>query len=326
MVYLKKTSYFFSFLIIIFVLITCTSYEASQPLNFTDIMLLSSIDKFDPIERDPASFAITYYFKPYADIIPNLTIHSGYYPSDNELLVAHFLTGTNSQSGTAILIHGFNGNALDTNLQYFAQQFIKNGYGVIILNLPGHGFSGGYRSSVDNFEEYGNMVTTFLHQYEKKLQNPLYMAGISTGALAIFDGARKDKIVNSSIEKYALIVPFLYMKHAGALEFGSYLTDSVHSRKSGPMTIYNIATKWIQKSQDWAKKRKKEQLIIKKDKVFITFAEDDNVINFKKSYDFYKKTYPNAKINVYPNQDHTFTKETYQAFRNDIMSFFLNKK
>ncbi len=319
-------------------LFSCASREALQPPNFTDFLLLSSLGPFDMASKKTASPAIQNYFKVYFDVIPNLRMHSGYYISPRKpyladdagyisrdlLLSAHMLSGAQSDAGTVILIHGYNGTARYTHFQYFAQQFIKRGFRVVLLNLPGHEFSGGYRGSVESFEDYGNMVMAFLGQYRKQLGPKTYLIGMSTGSVSIFDAMRRDKDLFSSVDKVALIVPFLYIKNSGVLNFASYFANSVSSKKSGPLTTYNIPSKWIRKAQQWGKAREQErELQIQNQNVFIAFAEQDKVIDGKKAQEFYKEVYPNARIKAYAGQDHLLSKSGYEIFREEIMSFFV---
>ena len=336
----KLQKYLIIFVCIAAFLFSCKSQEISQPIDLTDFLLMSNLEPLNIKSEKSASLAIQNYFKRYFKIIPNLKINSGYYISprtpflsqdqgeisNDLLLVAHILTGEKSDKGTAVLVHGYTGSSRYVHFQYFAQQFIKNGYRVVLLNLPGHEFSGGYRGSVENFEDYGNMVIEFLSQYRTQLGKTVHMIGMSTGSISLFDAMRRNETLFSSINKVALIVPFLYVKNSGILNFASYFARSIRGKKSGPLTIYRIPGKWMREAHKWSKARNKETHQIQNKNVFIAFAEKDQTIDVKKSQRFYKMRYPYATIKTYAGQDHLLSKQGYENFQEDIMTFFLSKE
>ena len=309
-------------IVILLLFVSCTSKQAEQPLNFTDMLLLSNISSFDITATDTNNHAVNWYYSSYFSVIPNLQIHSGYYPSNGELLVAHMFTGANTDKGTVIIIHGYTGGLRENHFKYFTQQFIKRGYRVIGLDLPGHEFSGGYRSSIKKFEDYGTMLLDFLAQNQGQLGSEVNLLGFSVGATAIFDAAQRNPLLLSTINKTALLVPFIKMKNSGWLAFGSAFTYTVRSRNEGPLEIYNISTVWIRKQREWEKAMRKNASTITDNSIFIAFAEKDKVIDYPAAIKFYTEKVPNATIVTYEGEDHNITKEHYQKFRNDVMAFF----
>lgn len=302
-----------------------TQREALQPQNFTDVYLLSRLGEFDINSTKENAPAVARYFKDYYEVIPDLRTYSGVYYSGDELLAAHLLRGTRTDAGTVILIHGYNGTMIEPHFEYFAQQFIKNGFRVVLLNLPGHEFSGGYRSAVNSFADYGAMVVNFLSQNKKSLGPAVYAVGISTGSVAIFDALRTSPEVRGIITKSALLVPFIRMRAAGLLEFGSYLSPSINSGRRGPMQIYNLSTRWIRQAGAWQKEVSaaiKDSGPLDGKNIFIAFAEQDKAIQVAPSRDFYSQAFSAATVKTYAGQDHMFSKAGYEDVRSDVMQFF----
>ncbi len=95
------------------------------------------------------------------------------------------VVGGNPQRGTVFLVHGY----LDHSGSWspVIKRILQEGFIVIALDLPGHGFSGGVRGDIEDFSRYGEAVRKVVGwALEGSIPRPWIAVGHSTGAAAIW--------------------------------------------------------------------------------------------------------------------------------------------
>lgn len=81
-----------------------------------------------------------------------------------------------------VIVHGFAEHM--RCYSSVARWFSKNGVAVHMMDLPGHGLSGGPRGHIDDFREYLDDVHLFFHSYPQFMKTkPTYLLGHSLGGL-----------------------------------------------------------------------------------------------------------------------------------------------
>jgi len=87
--------------------------------------------------------------------------------------------------GTVFLVHGY----LDHSGSWapVIKRILREGFIVVALDLPGHGFSGGSRGDIEHFSQYGEAVRRVVEWAERvSPPRPWIAIGHSTGAAAIW--------------------------------------------------------------------------------------------------------------------------------------------
>ncbi len=87
-----------------------------------------------------------------------------------------------SPKGIIIGVHGFAEHS--GRYRHVGEFFVKNGYSFYMMDLRGHGKSGGHRAYVNNFDEFISDEDKFV-DYVRELENveKVYMLGHSMGGL-----------------------------------------------------------------------------------------------------------------------------------------------
>lgn len=288
--------------------------------NFSEVFLLSDIPPFSIDNPQIDNAARQWYFEPYTTIIPNLTTYSGYYISDGELLVAHTLVGNKTTKGTIIMIGGYNSTPLVSSFQYFAQQFILEGFRVILLDVPGHGFSGGQRGDISSYKKYGNMIADFLVLTDGQLGDQIVMIGISVGAIAIYDAYIHNEQLMKQVNTSVLMSPFYDLKNSNLYLIGSKIVSGIYIEKEkSPLQISQLSGNWIKEQRKWTAQLNDYPILNKK--LLLVFGEQDEVIKYEKSRDFFNGKINNADYKIYPNQDHVFSNDGYKTVRTEIVDW-----
>lgn len=310
-------------LISIVFFMNCAS-PSNNTTDFSEMYLLQDMKAFSVSNPPENNQFRLWYFEHYLNTIPNINIYTGVFVSEGNILAAHMIEGENTEKGTLIMIHGYNGTVLNGHFQYFAQHFIPLGYRVILLNLPGHGFSGGVRGDVRDFADYGSMIKDFLDITKNQLGENIVLIGHSTGAIAIYESYIQYPDVMKYIDAAVLISPFKDIKFGTLYEVGSVFVPSVSTKYKQILRLRTVPSVWIQKEKAWSKKIKTYPILDTKEMLLI-FGENDTVITKNESIQFYNKQITNKKMRIYPNQNHAFTNDGYNVFREETILWIAQK-
>lgn len=305
------------------ILLGCVSKNSEFP-NYSETYLLQNMTSFSITEPAPNSKERLWYFNSYASVIPNLQIHSGVYLSSGEILAAHMLWGEQYDQGTVIMIHGYNGTILNTHFQYFAQQFIQKGYRVILLNIPGHEFSGGKRGNIKDFSDYRKMLVDFLKLTEGQLGENLVLIGHSVGAATIYDAFIQSPEVLQEVDTAVLIAPFKDLKFSGIYQLSAYFVPGINVEQEELLQLNRVSTEWILKVREWSKEIENYPTLVGKE-MLIIFGEEDNVIKNEISQEFFNEKIKNKKIRTYKGQGHLLVKDGYKKFRTETMDWIFSQ-
>lgn len=112
--------------------------------------------------------------------------------------VAHFFSFLSNES-YSVFVHEIYPSHADTTIIFFHgylshsglfsdfyQYFLERGFGIVSVDLPGHGLSSGLRTGINDFLEYANVVKLV---YDKVATNgkKVVLLGHSTGCAAIYE-------------------------------------------------------------------------------------------------------------------------------------------
>ena len=313
---MNKNKYLLLTIYIIFTaigLLSCGSNFRSPPVkNFTEVYLLDNMPTFsidNPIWNNSHRER---FFKVYYEHIPNLKTSTGLYFSHSDLLAAHLLEGENTDKGTLIMIHGYRGSLTFTFFQHLAKVYIERGYRVVLLNLPGHEFSGGYRGSVNDFTDYSDMINSFFTHTEGQLGEEVIMLGHSTGAISIYDAYIRYPETMRQVDATVLLSPFIGLNLDTVFAFSAVFIDGVLVEDyKAPMQFLVVPGSWIKELRNWSNKIKNYPLL--NEKLLLVFGSKDEVIKLQPSIDFYSKKIPAADVKVYEGQDHSFFTTMHNA-------------
>jgi alpha-beta hydrolase superfamily lysophospholipase len=138
--------------------------KALRPLDF------SAAEGYSPPVQD--------YLR-YYDIAADSVRHVfGTFRSGQRTLAGH-VYNPQSTAGTLILLHGYYDHT--GILRHLIRFGLQRGLCVAAFDLPGHGLSGGERSSIGAFGEYRQALEDFLAVSGPHLPRPWYLVGHSTG-------------------------------------------------------------------------------------------------------------------------------------------------
>ena len=112
--------------------------------------------------------------------------------------------------GTVWVVHGY----LEHSglYRHILPQLFRQGFAVLIYDLPGHGLSSGVRASIGSFAEYQVILRHLLHSFQNELPTPWLGLGQSTGGAILMDYALSSCAQHQkpAFERLFLLAPLVY--------------------------------------------------------------------------------------------------------------------
>ncbi len=307
-------------LILCIPLVSCAS-KPFQPINATETYLLSTLSYFDFQNPRQSVVIENEFFSEALSLVPGVMLHSGYFPSQGELLVAHMFYTSRASDKTLVLIHGFRGGAQYSHFLYLMQQFVMRDYRVVVLNLPGHEFSGGIRGGIASFEHYGDMVKDFINYVPPLFSGENSFVGHSTGAVALMI-ALQDEAFRPYADRAVFLSPYSRLRGENVLTFLSHFADAV-GKDDELFAIITVSREFMPRYREWRKQAQKYPPIDDVP-ILVLFAENDRVVHVEQSERYHSEKFPQATLFTYKNQNHTFTNSGYREVREHVMQFLLD--
>lgn len=241
--------------------------------------------------------------------------------------------------GTVFFIHGY----LDHTggLSRTVNFLLANGYQVITVDLPGHGFSQGESGTISTFNEYVEAVKCGYEFIKKDIAlSPVIGLGHSTGGAILFHAA-SEKIVH--LDKLILVAPLYYPYRwnitRGTLKFiGKFIPQSkrrfkknsedlVYRQfvKSDPLQGQQLKSAWILAMEKW--QTYIANCPILHTPVYFLQGEKDTTVDWKENIHFYRHKCKDIQIAFFPSGRHQLLNEevSIRYLVHDRMKHFLEK-
>ncbi|MCF7927878.1 MAG: lysophospholipase [Spirochaetales bacterium] len=93
-----------------------------------------------------------------------------------------------SKAPVVYVFHGYLEHSLVNS--GFIRSLVEKGWNVVAPDLPGHGLSSGKAAHIDDFQDYGEVVSLIRMETAAWFEGPVYLLGQSTGASAVLEHLR----------------------------------------------------------------------------------------------------------------------------------------
>jgi alpha-beta hydrolase superfamily lysophospholipase len=219
--------------------------------------------------------------------------------------------------GTIIAWHGYSGySALNLSALY---RLVEDGWSVLAVDLPGHGFSSGPAGDIGDFSDYGACVRGAIDwrnsQKAFSLPLPLVLLGHSTGGAAVLEALWQR---STDIDRVVLLAPLIDLGSSG---FASCMVGGaslfapdgrVTGRRSGYLSPYEIPFTWVKALGRWRAKLDERPTIATP--LLMLQGDADKVLDWRSNIDDLKRFAPDAVVLVLRGRGHTlFDRSAAQA-------------
>lgn len=229
---------------------------------------------------------------------------------DDSYRLSTYLYKQNNEDKIFILFHGYVDNC--GYMKHISSFLWQKGYSILCVELPGHGGSSGERAQVDSFQTYGHILHRIVSPLKEKYKEVNILAH-STGAVVFLEGLFISNSF-SDLKKVILLSPLIRTKHWTIAKIGHVLLqpfiekiprrnkdNPIYRRfnliaKQDPHYIDQISLLWFSQLRTWYSLRIENNSKNFQQAPYVLFGSEDEVIDVEFNRDFYKKSFPNAKI------------------------------
>ncbi|WP_053070453.1 alpha/beta hydrolase [Alkalihalobacillus pseudalcaliphilus] len=273
------------------------------------------------------SEAVQHYLQFYHLPHKNIKYCHGYIHSSKEKIFVQSFSKSNPK-GTVFLMHGY----LDHVgcLSRFIHYLIEQNYQVIGFDLPGHGLSTGEKASIQDFEDYVEVLDDVIHLVKDNIAQPLYLVAHSTGAAISFSyllnhqnmfkrvvliapliraaSFRVSKCLFWVAKPFIRQLPRVFRANSNEQAFLEFI-------KSDPLQARVLPMKWIGAKLTWFKRISKGQTC--SSDVLILQGDRDKTVDWKYNLSYLEKSVPNNEIHLVKGAGHHLLNEV-QIVQNQI--------
>jgi alpha-beta hydrolase superfamily lysophospholipase len=203
----------------------------------------------------------------------------GYLPSGDYRIFTHLLVpppGAPPARGTVFVFHGFASDS--SRYGALAAALLREGWAVVLADLPGHGLSTGTPGDAPDFGIYGRMVRDLTAALDPYLPRPFAAIGHSTGALAVLDYSLR---YEQTFVRCAFFAPLVRTAWWPVLRGARSLTRPwIHSLKTTSYTALGVRRfplRWFDALVAWERRvRRAERLNLPP--TLVLLADRDGVV------------------------------------------------
>ena len=192
--------------------------------------------------------------------------------------------------GTAFVFHGFASES--SRYSALSAALLREGWNVLLVDLPGHGLSTGKRGHAADFSLYGDAVHQTLQNVSAYLGGPYVAIGHSTGALAIMDYSVR---YEQAFHRVVFFAPLVRTVYWPVLRFVRTITSPwIHSLRAFStsdlgLRVFPVA--WFDGLVKWNKDMQSRKSLGLPATLLLQ-AQKDSVVDNKFNLDFVKKRTP----------------------------------
>ncbi len=230
--------------------------------------------------------------------------------------------------GTIVALHGYTGySALNLPALY---HLAVDGWTLLAVDLPGHGFSSGPSADIRDFSEYGACVRGVIDwlrsQKKYDFKRPLVLLGHSTGGSAVLEALWQNP---AGVDKAVLLAPLLVPRDfgltSGLADIASLFAPEgpIPGKRTGYLSPYDIPFSWVEALERWKDKLPGRPALTLP--VLVVQGDADKTLDWRTDLAILKRIVPGAEVRILKGCGHTlFDRGRAQAETLAAVEEFLN--
>ena len=233
--------------------------------------------------------------------------------SDDKLLCLNLFEPPVKSKGTIFVLHGYLANSL--TFASLDAEFLRQGWTVTSIDLPGHGLSQGPRADIDTWSRYGDAVQNWLEWAQSQpifLPHPWVLIAHSLGGASVIDDySRRPKLLPDCT---VLVAPLVHTTWYEPEKI-SYSLTSWAIRQLPPLVpaesylgIQSFPTHWFKELTEWNKSLTQLKPWSRPQGVILQGTED-SIVDANFNTQFLSRVFPGLKVELLPGLDHVMLTE-----------------
>jgi alpha-beta hydrolase superfamily lysophospholipase len=262
------------------------------------------------------------YFRHYGLDIPGAEHHFGVIAHTPFKLASHVFVPKKCR-GTAVLVHGYLEHS--GYFRHAAQRLVKEGYAVVLFDLPGHGLSSGSPATIRDFSFYAAALDRVVRFSARKLKAPLHLVAHSMGCSAAVELLLTK--TSEHIGKVVLAAPLVHPRLWPATKFAYTVLSPVVKKVPrafpflssdkdfiyftlfrDPMLRKEIPLHWVHSMLRWNEHLARYSASDKELRIFQ--GTNDLLVDWKYNLAYLKTKFPNARVRTIKDANHQLFNES----------------
>jgi lysophospholipase len=270
------------------------------------------------------------YFKYYGLDFPAVSHHFGLLRHRRFTLATHIFLPKNYHA-SVVMVHGYLEHSC--YFKHAVRHLLKEGYGVVLFDLPGHGFSSGPPAAISNFAFYADALDHVIRYCRKRLKKPLHLVAHSMGCSVAVEFLLAGR--HEGIDKTILVAPLVHPTLWQATRFAYRVLNPIitkvprafpvlssdkefllFSAFRDPLLRKKIPLQWVHALFRWNERLAKYPKSQKK--VFIIQGTHDLLVDGEYNVAYLKNKFPGAVVSRIKNANHQLFNES-PSFRTPLL-------
>lgn len=270
-------------------------------------LLRLDLSVYAPLQGAVADY-VRFYGIDLENAVPGVRHHAGWFEAYGYRIVAHVFQPREA-CGTVFFLHGY----LDHSglYRHLMRDCLERGHAVFILDLPGHGLSGGQRADIPDFSHYQYVLSEALSRYGQDLPAPFYAVGLSMGGAIVMDHVLTESAQGRepAFRKVLLLAPLVRPVQWAQIRFGWWLVRHFRPavprvfrnnssdehylrfvREDDPLQAHLVPMGWIGALRRWV--RYIERLPACRTPVLLVQGDRDETVEWVYNNDFVRRHFP----------------------------------
>jgi len=247
----------------------------------------------------------------------------GSVPVSGERIAVQVFRPRAAPSGTVIVIHGY----LDHMGSYgsLVKRLLREGYRVVLYDLPGHGLSTGPRADLHSMEDYAKAFQAVRQAVEQlpAVPGPTHFVGHSTGASILLNELHQGRPLQGNVVLLAPLVRWAhYRKSTIAKAVASLIINSVPRRfrrcssdpafmkflrEKDPLQQRRIPFGWLKALSIWQAQFSKGKPF--KKRLLVLQGTADGTVHWSHNLEVLSRRFPAAEVVRIEGADHHLVNE-----------------
>ncbi|SHF28579.1 Lysophospholipase, alpha-beta hydrolase superfamily [Modicisalibacter ilicicola DSM 19980] len=291
-----------------------------------DFAPLQALGPLAPV-NEPHSSALIHYLDHYR-LTPllrdNVGLYAGFVDTRHFRLWAQ-VWSPEQPRGTAFVVHGYFDHL--GLYRHLLERLLRQGFRVVLWDLPGHGLSSGPRATIDDFEEYGACLQALQHRLtqDELAPRPWIGLGQSTGASilatdALMQGATapwqalvllaplvrpwgwpQSNWLHRLASPFIDSIPRTYRPNSTDDDFVAFL------REGDPLQADRLTLTWVTAMRRWMTHML--TLPASDVPVLILQGEQDLTVDWQWNLEVLQRKFPAARVHCHPEARHHLVNE-----------------
>jgi len=256
----------------------------------------------------------------------------GVVPVDGQQIAVQVLPPQAAPSGTVVIVHGY----LDHMGSYspLAKRLLREGYRVVLYDLPGHGLSSGPRADIESMVDYSRVFQAVQRALKGLpfVPGATHYVGHSTGAAILLNELDQGQSLRGNIVLLAPLVRWAHYRKSAIAKFAvSWFMDSVPRRfrrcssdaefmnflrHKDPLQQRRIPFGWLRALATWqsqfASGRPLENAFL------VIQGTADGTVHWEHNLRVLKRRFPNLEVMRLDGADHHLVNEE-EEIRSDVL-------